>query len=297
MSPDNDSSQQVKVTATDAGNSNYEGTSQVFTITAKKYTRTLKWSDSTPSSVSFGDTSKAATVTVSGTGGEAGAVTYSSSNTTYLSVNNTSGALTVNQAGGSSNITASLARTSTVKAASTTRAFTTGKATGYVNLNATSGSIKYGTASTTFTVSGSHGGSLSVSDNNDTASCTISSSTVTCSSLGSIAAGTSITVTVKSAVTDNYTEGSKTYALSITKADCTLSVTNGSMTTGSTMTLSGRASGNKGTLSYTIKTNGTTSASSISNGVLPAGAMSSANDTAQSVVVTITDAGNTNYNG
>ena len=125
---------------------------------------------------------------------------------------------------------------------------------------------------------------------------TIDSSTRKITFTNTTSAGTyNVVVTAR----DNSSGISKdaTMTIEIIKDVCKLVVTNGSMNTGATMTLSDRASGNKGSLSYTIKTNGTTSASSISNGVLTAGAMSSANDTDQTVEVTITDAGNANYNG
>jgi uncharacterized repeat protein (TIGR02543 family) len=101
-----------------------------------------------------------------------------------------------------------------------TMTVTVGKATGYINLSTTSGSIAYGTASAAcFSISSSHGGTLSVSDNNSTASCTLSGTTVSCSNLGSINAGTTITVTAKSAATTNYKEATKTYSLVVNKAN------------------------------------------------------------------------------
>ena len=95
------------------------------------------------------------------------------------------------------------------------------QANGYVNLSATSGRVRYGTASTSFTISSHHGGSLSVSDNHATATCALSGSTVTISSLGGISAGANesvcpvITVTVTSAATTNYYAASATYTLKI----------------------------------------------------------------------------------
>ena len=99
---------------------------------------------------------------------------------------------------------------------------TVGKATGYINISTTTGSIGYGTTSATcFSISSSHGGTLSVSDNNSTASCSVSGTTVSCSSLGSLAAGTTVTVTAKSAATNNYTEATKTYTLTVNKVNAT----------------------------------------------------------------------------
>ena len=110
-----------------------------------------------------------------------------------------------------------------------------------------------------------------------------------------------VKITASAAGNSNYSSGSKEITLTVTvgKAACTLSVTNGSMNTGTNMTLSQRASGNKGTLSYALKTNGrnTTTASTISSGTLTAGAMSTSDDNDQYVDVTITDAGSSNYEG
>ena len=75
-----------------------------------------------------------------------------------------------------------------------------------------------------------------------------------------------------------------------------MTVSNATLTTGSTLDISTKVSGNQGGLTYKIKTNGTTTASTLSGSTLTAGAMSADNDTAQTVVVTVTAAGNTNYN-
>lgn len=52
-----------------------------------------------------------------------------------------------------------------------------------------------------------------------------------------------------------------------------------------------------GNLTYEIKTNGTTTASTLSNYTLELGAMNASSDNDQEVVVTITDPGNNNYSG
>ena len=302
MSTSNDTDQTVDVTITDAGNGNYNGCSKDVAITVQKYTRTLSWTSGTPAAsatLTYGGT-YTATVTTSGTGGTAGTVAYSSNNTAGATINSTSGAISVvNGSGQAVTITATLSRTSTVKQATTTRAFTTGRTTGNITLSASSGSVAYGTASTSFTVSSHHGGTLSVTDNNATASCAVSGTTVTCSSLGGLNAGTTITVTVTSGQTNNYNAQSATYTLSITQISaCQMSVSNPSTQyTGASYNLGSLVSNNKGTVTYALKSGGrnTTTASTLSGSTLSIGAMSTANDDNQYVDVVITDPGNTNY--
>ena len=68
------------------------------------------------------------------------------------------------------------------------------------------------------------------------------------------------------------------------------------MTTGSNLDLTTVATNAVGNVTFAIKTNGTTTASTLSGSTLTAGAMSTANDNAQTVVVTATEAATTNYN-
>ena len=121
MNTANDNNQTVVVTATAAGNDDYYSGSKDITITVQKYTPTLKWTSTTPdSSIAYGTTGKSATVTASVTGGTKGAITYTSGTPGVLTINASTGALTT--AGvGNSVITASIARTATVKAGSTTK--------------------------------------------------------------------------------------------------------------------------------------------------------------------------------
>ena len=215
LSSSNDNDGTVVVTVTDDGGGNYEPSSVDVTVTIQKYTRTLTWTSTTPTSVTYGDNSKKATVSLSGTGGTAGAVTYSSGSTSNLTINSSTGALTPVTYSTGVTITASMARTTTVKAASVTKSIAVARATGYVNLSSTSNTVAYGTTSKTVTITNHHGGTLSVSDNNNTASSSVSGTTVTIGSLGSIAAGTTITVTVTSAQTNQYNSASATYTLLI----------------------------------------------------------------------------------
>ena len=128
MSAENDNNQTVVVTVTAGGNTNYASGSKDLTITVQKYTPTLAWTSTTPSSIVYGTTGKTATVTATVSGGTKGAVTYTSGTTGVLTINSSTGALTT--AGvGSSTITASIARTTTVKAGSIARTISVTKAT------------------------------------------------------------------------------------------------------------------------------------------------------------------------
>ena len=104
-------------------------------------------------------------------------------------------------------------------ATTATKAFTIAKANGYVNLSATTETAQYGTTSKTFTVTSHHGGTLSVSQTTATgATASISGTTITIASLGTLAAGTKVTVRVTSAATVNYNSAYKDYTLTITAA-------------------------------------------------------------------------------
>ena len=204
MSAENDNNQTVVVTVTAGGNTNYASGSKDLTITVQKYTPTLAWTSTTPSSIVYGTTGKTATVTATVSGGTKGAVTYTSGTTGVLAINASTGALTTKMVG-SSEITASIARTSTVKPATTKKTITV------------------------------------VQNTNP------------------------------------------------------ITVTNKTVYTGSTTDLSTLVSNAQGTITYKVKTNGTTTASTLSGSKLTAGAMSAENDNNQTVVVTVTAGGNTNY--
>jgi len=145
---------------------------------------------------------------------------------------------------------------------------------GYVNLSATTGSVTYGTASKTFTVSSSHGGTLSVSDDNTTATSAISNGTVTIGSLGSLASGTKVKVTVTSAATTNYKEASATYELTITNAaiDCGTVAITGNNVVGEKLTASTTSTPSDVTKTYQWYTN---TSDSVTGGTAISGATSS----------------------
>ena len=111
-----------------------------------------------------------------------------------------------------------------------TEHFTIEKADGYINLSEISKAVVYGTSSVSFTVSSSHGGEYSVSDNNATATSSVSGNTVTVGNIGTLTSGTVVVVTVTSDETNNYTSASATYTLTISNA----------VLSGGSVTISGR---------------------------------------------------------
>lgn len=136
--------------------------------------------------------------------------------------------------------------------------FVIGKASGGVALSATSGQIAYGTASSTFTVvKNISSGNLTVTDNNSTATSSVSGTTITLSNLATINAGTNISITVTSAETTNYKAATATYTLSIVKANINPTVSMSGYTfagTKRTPTVSGNL-GNGTVTYYYNKTN------------------------------------------
>ena len=123
MSTTDDKDQTVVITAKASGNGNYNPGNKEITITVQKYTATLSWTSTTPNSIIYGTTGKTATATVKVTEGTAGKVTYTSGTTDVLEIDANTGALTTKKVG-SSEITAKMARTSTVKEASIKKTIT-----------------------------------------------------------------------------------------------------------------------------------------------------------------------------
>ena len=158
------------------------------------------------------------TKTVSNTGD--GTVSYSSSNTSVATINSSTGVVHIVGAG-STTITATVTNTAncTYSTSTATYTLTVGSGTQIITLSETAIDVPYGTASTTFTATLTTGnGALSVSDNNATATVSISSGTVTVSNLGSLTAGTTITVTVTAAATTNYNQATADCTITIVKA-------------------------------------------------------------------------------
>ena len=140
---------------------------------------------------------------------------------------------------------------------SVSKTYSVVQANGYVNLSAESGSVTYGTSSKTFTVSSSHGGTLSVTDSRSTPNTTINNGTVTVNGLGSLASGTSITVTVTSAATTNYKQASATYTLTVTNAaiTCGTVTITGNNVVGETLTATNTTTPSDVTKTYQWYTN------------------------------------------
>ena len=269
----------VKVTVNVASTTNYKAASAVFTLTIGKASVTVPAQNGT---LTYNKAEQSPS--------------WSNYNTNIMTI----GGTTKGTNAGSYNATFTLKNTTNYQwSDKTTEAKTVawkiGQANGYVTLDANK-SVAYGTASTTFAVKTNHGGTLSVSDDNSTATSAINGTTVTVSNLSTLNVGTTVKITVNVAATTNYKAASAVFTLTIRKAGNPIAVTNKTIYTGSTLDLSTVVSKAQGTLTYKIKTNGTTTASTLSGSKLTAGAMSTENDNNQTVVVTITAGGNTNYN-
>lgn len=93
------------------------------------------------------------------------------------------------------------------------------KADGYVNLSAETGTAPYGSATSTFTVTSHHGGTLTATQtDSEGVAVSVSGTTVTISSFSSLDVGTTIKIRVSSAETINYNSAYKDYTLTISKA-------------------------------------------------------------------------------
>ena len=260
MSAENDNNQTVVVTVTAGGNTNYASGSKDLTITVQKYTPTLAWTSTTPSSIVYGTTGKTATVTATVGGGTKGAVTYTSGTTGVLAINASTGALTT--AGvGSSTITASIARTTTVRAGSIARTISVTKATNPITV--TANTLTYNgkaqnlvtTAKAQGAVYYSVGTSLTSSNYTTAGSTTIPTQT---------SANTSGYVVYYYCVGNgNYNAKSGNVTTKINKANLTITAANKTMTYGGTVptytyTGTGFVNGETasvlgGTASYTVK--------------------------------------------
>ncbi|MBE6124339.1 MAG: hypothetical protein E7184_02205, partial [Erysipelotrichaceae bacterium] len=279
LSTNNDNDATVTFTVTAAGNTNYNSGSKTITLTVQKYTRTLAFNSSTPSSITYGATGKSAVATASGSGGTAGSITYTSNNADYLAINSSTGALTAKAYHTGVTITASLSRTATVKATSKTVTIAVARATGNITLSKTSESMNYGATSTkTFTVTAYHSGAtLSVSDDNGTAGSAVSGTTVTLSSLSGISP-TTIKVTVTASQTAQYNAASAIYTLTIGKAGNPITVSNKTVYVLSATNLSTLVSGAQGTVTYTLGTDNCATKGSLSGSTYTAGSLSTNND-------------------
>ena len=179
MSTTDDKDQTIVITAKAAGNGNYNPGSKEIIITVQKFTATLTWNTTTPNSVEYGTTGKTATATVKVTGGTAGKLTYTSGTINVLEIGTNTGALTTKKVG-SSDITAKMTRTSTVKEASIKKTITvtakkieipTGKTLTYngseqIGVDSKAGYNLSGTVKAT--IAGTYNATASLADTNNT---------------------------------------------------------------------------------------------------------------------------------
>ena len=302
MSADNDNNQSVVVTATDAGSATYNGTSKDITITVKKNANTIAANNQT---VYVGSTTALSSLTKNNNGGTLSA-TLGTDNEggTKASISGTNfvaGTLAANDdANKTVALTVKSARTTTVAEGTASVTVTVQKYTRALTITAPTANqqIKYNATVTATSSNGGTGGTpgaVTYSSSN-TSVFTVSGTTIKAvagSGTATINASRAGSATVKAATATGV-------SVTAIKADATMTVSSGTMYTGNTLDLSTLVSNAKGTVSFTMKTNGTTSASSLSgtnNKTLTAGAMSADNDNNQSVVVTATDAGSATYNG
>ena len=116
------------------------------------------------------------------------------------------------------------------------KAFTIDRASGYVNLSSTSTNVYVGTDTTSFTISSHHGGNLSATTSNCSAS--ISGTTVSVSGLSSLAIGAKATVTITSGQVTNYNAATATFTITIIDLPYT-GISKGSYSAGQTVSYSG----------------------------------------------------------
>ena len=174
------------------------------------------------------------------------------------------------------------------------KAFTISKASGYINFSATSGRVNYGTATKTFTVTSSHGGTLSVAQTTNTgAAVAISGTTVTISSIASLASGTVITVRVTSAASTNYNAVSKDYTLTIDKENISPTVNmNGYVYGGTKSTPSVTGNLGNGSVTYYYNTSNSNSGGTAWNNVTNSTSLNAGTYYMYAVI-----GATTNYNG
>ena len=163
MNASNDNNQTVVITVSAAGNTNYSAGSKELTITVQKYTRTLAFKSTVPATIKYNSTATAA-VDVTGSGGTAGSVSYSSGTTSVITVSGTT--LKAVAASGSSVITATMARTTTVKQATATKTISAAKADSS-NPTLSDVSAVYDGSAHAIGVSGGSGGTIYYSTSTD----------------------------------------------------------------------------------------------------------------------------------
>ena len=250
------SSGSCALTATQAGNANYEAaTSVTRTITVSKASTTL--SGFANVSKTFGDVDFTVTAP---TASVAGAITYSSSDATVASVSGTT--IDVGNAG-TATITATLAPTDSGKynSTTTTMTITVAKATPtlgtFAAVTKTYGDSAFGFVAPTASVAGSFGYSSS-----DTSVASVVGSIATVVAPGS----TTITASFTPTDSSNYNSASTTMTMTVNKASQTISFTSPGNQTYSASTISLTFSASSG-LTPTV-TSGDTSVCTVSGSTL-----------------------------
>ncbi|MBE6459394.1 MAG: hypothetical protein E7009_00205 [Alphaproteobacteria bacterium] len=204
------------ITVTAAGNDNYLSGSKTYSVTVNKIngTTTLGAASGT---LTYPTTSGSFTVSCS----ESATPTVSLDTSTYASATVGTGQVstTWKAADGTTKITVNCPATTNYKASSATYTLYTKKAVNPISLSATSGSITYPSTGT-FTVSGAQGTVSVTSGTTSVATASVSGTTVT---MTPVKYGTS-TITVTAAGNANYYSGSKTYALTVNRGTCSISV-------------------------------------------------------------------------
>ena len=303
MSSQNDNDVTVKVTVHDSGDSNHSPSEATFTITVEKYTRTLAIASSVPSSMAYQQTATAA-VTISGSGGTAGSVSYATSNSNVISVNGTT--LKAEASSGSAIITATMARTTTVKELTATTTITATKATMTPAPTVSMAGYTYGGTKSTPSVNNNIGGGTPVYYYNTTNSNSGGTAWSTVANATSLNAG-DYWMYAEIPATTNY-NSAKTAAVKFTiKKDTNPIAINQAVATqyvGANVNLASEnpkyIKNAQGTVIYAIKqgNNEITSTSAInsSSGELTLGTLSGSNDDNQTITITVTAEGNENYN-
>ena len=193
-----------KVTGGQGKTANYTLTSETkkFTINAKSIA--VEWGTNTTFTYNGSEQKPSATVD-SGVSGE----------TIELKVTGGTNVASYTATASISKVTGGQARIANYTLTNTSKSFSITKANGYVNLDPSSGEVIEGTESTSFIISSYHGGALTVSSSMGSAS--LSGTTVTVSGLASLSIGTTVTVNVYSAATNNYNAASNSYTITIIK--------------------------------------------------------------------------------
>ena len=168
------------------------------------------------------------------------------------------------------------------------------KANGYITLDENK-NIAYGTESTTFEVRTNHGGTLSISNDNNIVTSTISGTTVTVANLSTINAGIAVNITVVSSATINYKEASATFTLTIEKTASTITVSNDSKIiqdgTSSTFTYTYNGDG-----AITVNSSDTSIATCSVNTSTKTVTVNALKTSTKEVIITINAGNGTNYN-